>query len=119
MKYNFIILLISILFLESCNNRNNTNFKTNKIENQTNTVINRIEVLKNDTRKNKIDDYFKKKYKKRQFNGNILFAENGKIILHKSYGYANLKTKEKLTKNHSFQLASVSKPFTAIAILHV
>ena len=119
MKYNFIILLISILYLESCNDRNNTNFKTNKIENHTNTVNNNIEVLKNDTRKNKIDDYFNKKYKKRQFNGNILFAENGKIISHKSYGYANLKTKEKLTKNHSFQLASVSKPFTAVAILQL
>ena len=119
MKYNFIILLISILYLESCKDRNNTNFKTNKIENHINTVNNSIEVLKNDTRKNKIDDYFNKKYKKKQFNGNILFAENGKIISHKSYGYANLKTKEKLTKNHSFQLASVSKPFTAVAILQL
>ena len=28
MKYNFIILIISILYLESCIDRNNTNFKT-------------------------------------------------------------------------------------------
>ena len=53
------------------------------------------------------------------FNGNILFAENGQIISHKSYGYANLKTKEELTKDHSFQLASVSKPFTSVATLQL
>ena len=119
MKYNFIIFVISILCLESCNNNNNINFKTSKIIDHTNTIENSIEVLKNDERENKIDDYFRRKYKKRQFNGNILFAEDGKIITHKSYGYANLKTKEELTENHSFQLASVSKPFTSVAILQL
>ena len=119
MKYNFIIFVISILCLESCNDNNNINFKTSKIIDHTNTIENSIEVLKNDERENKIDDYFRRKYKKRQFNGNILFAEDGKIITHKSYGYANLKTKEELTENHSFQLASVSKPFTSVAILQL
>ena len=119
MKYNFIIFVISILCLESCNDNNNINFKTSKIIDHTNTIENSIEVLKNDTRENKIDDYFSRKYKKRQFNGNILFAQDGKIITHKSYGYANLKTKEELTENHSFQLASVSKPFTSVAILQL
>lgn len=119
MKYNFIIFVISILCLESCNDNNNINFKTSKIIDHTNTIENSIEILKNDERENKIDDYFSRKYKKRQFNGNILFAEDGKIITHKSYGYANLKTKEELTENHSFQLASVSKPFTSVAILQL
>tara|TARA_B100001093_G_scaffold11156_1_gene10321 strand:- start:4275 stop:5483 length:1209 start_codon:yes stop_codon:yes gene_type:complete len=119
MKYNFIIFVISILCLESCNDNNNINFKTSKIIDHTNTIENSIEVLKNDARENKIDDYFSRKYKKRQFNGNILFAQDGKIITHKSYGYANLKTKEELTENHSFQLASVSKPFTSVAILQL
>ena len=32
---------------------------------------------------------------------------------------ANLKTKEELTKDHSFQLASVSKPFTSLATLQL
>jgi CubicO group peptidase (beta-lactamase class C family) len=119
MKYNFIIFVISILCLESCNDNNNINFKTSKIIDHTNTIENSIEVLKNDARENKIDDYFSRKYKKRQFNGNILFAQDGKIITHKSYGYANLKTKEEFTENHSFQLASVSKPFTSVAILQL
>ena len=48
-----------------------------------------------------------------------MFAENGGVIIEKSYGYANLKTKEKLTEKHSFQLASVSKIFTSLAILQL
>ena len=119
MKYNFIILVISILFLKSCENSNDVNYKTTKNVDHSTTIRKSIELLKTDARQNKIDDYFSGKYKRKQFNGNILFAENGKIISHKSYGYANLKTKEKLTENHSFQLASVSKPFTSVAILQL
>ena len=119
MKYNFIILVISILFLKSCENSNDVNYKTTKNVDHSTTIRKSIELLKTDARQNKIDDYFSRKYKRKQFNGNILFAENGKIISHKSYGYANLKTKEKLTENHSFQLASVSKPFTSVSILQL
>ena len=119
MKYNFIILVISILFLKSCDNSNDVNYKITKNVDHSTTIEKSIELLKTDARQNKIDDYFSRKYKRKQFNGNILFAENGKIISHKSYGYANLKTKEKLTENHSFQLASVSKPFTSVAILQL
>ena len=119
MKYNFIILAISILFLESCDNSKDVNYKTTENIDHSTTIRRSIELLKTDTRQNKIDDYFSRKYIRKQFNGNILFAENGKIISHKSYGYANLKTKEKLTENHSFQLASVSKPFTSVAILQL
>ena len=119
MKYNFIILVISILFLKSCENSNDVNYKTTKNVDHSTTIRKSIELLKTDARQNKIDDYFSRKYKRKQFNGNILFAENGKIISHKSYGYANLKTKEKLTENHSFQLASVSKPLTSVAILQL
>ena len=119
MKCNFIILVISILFLKSCENSNDVNYKTTKNVDHSTTIRKSIELLKTDARQNKIDDYFSRKYKRKQFNGNILFSENGKIISHKSYGYANLKTKEKLTENHSFQLASVSKPFTSVAILQL
>ena len=119
MKYNFIILVISILFLKSCENSNDVNYKTTKNVDHSTTIRKSIELLKTDARQNKIDDYFSRKYKRKQFNGNILFAENGKIISHKSYGYANLETKEKLTENHSFQLASVSKPLTSVAILQL
>ncbi len=66
-----------------------------------------------------LDTFFHNRFSKKNFNGNVLFAKKGRIILKKSYGYANLKTKDSLTLNHTFQLASASKPFTAIAILQL
>ncbi len=46
-----------------------------------------------------------------------MVAENGKIIFQKSYGYANFDTKQLLNDSSVFELASVSKQFTATAIL--
>jgi CubicO group peptidase (beta-lactamase class C family) len=52
-----------------------------------------------------------------KFNGNILIAEKGKVIYKKSFGFSNETTKEKLNENSIFELASVSKQFTAMAIV--
>lgn len=51
-----------------------------------------------------------------EFNGNILIAEKGNVIFEKSYGFAELSTKRLLNTNSIFELASVSKQFTAMAI---
>jgi len=52
-----------------------------------------------------------------KFNGCILVAENGKIIYQKALGFADAEQKEKLTLNPAFRLASVSKQFTAAAVM--
>ena len=52
-----------------------------------------------------------------KFNGCILAAENGTIIYQNAMGIADADQKEKLTLNHSFRLASISKQFTAMAIM--
>ncbi len=54
---------------------------------------------------------------KYRFNGTVLVAKQGEVIFKKAQGYSNFKTKEPLTENTSFQLASVSKQFTAMAIM--
>ncbi len=51
------------------------------------------------------------------FNGNVLVAKNGKIIYQKSFGLANYDTGDKLNDSSLFELASVSKQFTAMAIM--
>lgn len=53
------------------------------------------------------------------YNGNILVAAGGKKVSAASIGYANLDTKEKLTEASVFNLASVSKQFTAVGILRL
>lgn len=65
----------------------------------------------------KLDSLFVELHKKKNFNGNILIAEKGKIIYKNSFGLANEQTKEKLNENSIFELASVSKQFTAMAIV--
>lgn len=68
----------------------------------------------------KISDFFRRQGKLGKFNGVVLFAEKGKVIYKEAFGFADFKSKTKLNIDSKFQLASVSKTFTAtaIAILH-
>ncbi len=51
------------------------------------------------------------------FHGNVLIAENGAIIYQKSFGKANWATGAGLNSESIFELASVSKQFTAMGIM--
>ena len=66
---------------------------------------------------NRIDSFLKLSQRYYGFNGNVLVAHNAEVILKKSYGYSSFPEKEELTDTSAFQLASVSKQFTAVAIL--
>ncbi len=63
-----------------------------------------------------IEEIFRKK-RLAGFNGNVLIAQKGVVLYKKSYGYAHLREKDTLRTDHAFQLASLSKPFTAVAVL--
>ena len=64
-----------------------------------------------------LDTLFKNKVKLAGFNGCVLVAQKGQVIYKNSFGFSNFKTKDSLKINSAFQLASVSKTFTATAIL--
>jgi CubicO group peptidase (beta-lactamase class C family) len=64
-----------------------------------------------------IDSVITAAYNEGMLNGNVLIAEKGRIIYNRSFGFANETTKEKLNENSVFGLASVSKQFTAMAIV--
>ena len=66
---------------------------------------------------NKIDSILTVCNKIYGFNGNVLVSNDQSIIFEKSFGYANIRNKEKLNKESLFQLASISKQFTAMAIM--
>jgi CubicO group peptidase (beta-lactamase class C family) len=55
-------------------------------------------------------DYFR-------FNGNAMVIKNGKIIYQQSLGYADYDSKRPLNDSSVFELASVSKQFTAMGIM--
>lgn len=64
-----------------------------------------------------IDNLLNSLYNVKKINGNFLIAEKGKVIFKKSFGIANEETKQLLNENSIFEIASVSKQFTAMAIM--
>lgn len=65
----------------------------------------------------KLDETFTRFNKRHDFHGSVLVAHKGKVIFKEHYGMANFKAKKKIDDDSRFQLASVSKQFTAAAIL--
>lgn len=63
-----------------------------------------------------LDSLLQKNFEAGKFHGNVLVAEKGKIVYQASFGKANEETGEKITEKSVFELASVSKQFTAMAI---
>lgn len=58
----------------------------------------------------KLDSLFKSLQKKNGFNGTVLFAEKGRVVFEKAYGYSDLiKRKNPLETDSRFELAS-SRP---------
>ena len=53
------------------------------------------------------------------FNGGVIVIQKGHVVYQRSAGYANFETGTPNTETTPFNLASVSKPFTAIAILQL
>ncbi|MDR6967081.1 CubicO group peptidase (beta-lactamase class C family) [Flavobacterium arsenatis] len=68
---------------------------------------------------NQLDSLFNHLYASEEFNGNVLVAEQGNVIYENSFGLANEGTKEKLNIETVFELASVSKQFTAMGIVQL
>src|SRR6478672_5201631 len=58
-------------------------------------------------------------HKKYGFNGNILVAKKGKILYEKAIGWADYLHRDSLKINSEFELASLSKTFTGVAILQL
>lgn len=67
----------------------------------------------------KLAAFFKRLEKTRQFSGNVLVAENGKVIFRGSFGYADFKNRLPNQVSTSFPIASISKTLTATAILQL
>ncbi len=67
--------------------------------------------------RHKLDLLLKRINKRHDFNGAVLVAKNEKILYSNQIGIADFKKKAPLKKESVFQLASVSKQFTAAAIM--
>jgi len=73
--------------------------------------------LKISEKKKVIENYLDTFTQNTSFNGGFLVAYKGKVIFENVFGMANKAKNEKLSLKSRFQLASVSKQFTATAIM--
>lgn len=108
LQYLFFLLLFSSCTLNNNSNEiKKSNFKFRSLTKK---------------EKNKYTHYANEIYQQllgNHFNGSILVAKNGEIILEHYKGIYNISNGEPITVNTPFHIASISKTFTAMAILRL
>jgi CubicO group peptidase (beta-lactamase class C family) len=65
----------------------------------------------------RVDEYLKTAVSAGKFSGSVLLARDGKVILSKGYGMASLELMASNTPQMEFRIGSLSKQFTAMAIM--
>ncbi|MCX6190413.1 MAG: serine hydrolase [Bacteroidetes bacterium] len=104
----------------SCNNNTEKKAKT-KTETDFKTEVDTLALIAKqidaELKHQQLDTLYKNKAYLRGFNGNVLVAQQGVIIYQKCFGYCNYESKDSLNLDTKFQIASLSKTFTAVAIL--
>jgi len=63
-----------------------------------------------------IDSLLNSRYKQDEPGIAVLVAKNGEIVFRKSFGMANMELNIPILPTHVFKIASITKPFTALAI---
>lgn len=66
-----------------------------------------------------IADFVQKLHKKYGFNGNVLVAKEGKILYQRAIGWADYLHRDSLKIKSEFELASITKTFTGVAIMQL
>jgi len=67
----------------------------------------------------KVDEYINAYVKMGKFSGSVLIARDGKILVSKGYGMANLEHDVPNTPQTKFRLGSITKQFTSMAIMQL
>lgn len=103
---SLITVTVMIFLLVSCENVSDKTTQNKNITDKT-----KFEKVQKE-----LNDYLDKYYKD-TFSGSILVASEGKILASKSYGMADYENGIPNTPKTSFNLASVTKQFTAMGIM--
>jgi len=89
----------------------------NPIEEEKSIIIEHFSDKETEKVSHKLDLLLQRINKRHDFHGSLLVAKNGKIVYNNQVGYKDFRKKEQLNEESVFQLASVSKQFTAAAIM--
>lgn len=66
-----------------------------------------------------IDSLMKRSNQIGVFNGNVLVSKNNKIIYNASFGFTDATKSNKLTTDYRFNIGSITKEFSAVALLQL
>jgi CubicO group peptidase (beta-lactamase class C family) len=109
----FLIIPLIILFA-ACGDSTAVAVKDSSLADSTDYIRKLIDA---DRKAHSLDTFFRSRFRDGVFSGCVLVAERGQILFSEAYGWENHEKRDSLTLESSFQLASVSKQFTAAAIL--
>jgi CubicO group peptidase (beta-lactamase class C family) len=125
LKYFIILFILVLSSFILTSKSDNTELKTNLTAVKKDSVVAKDSIIiikkfsasktKNIT--HKLDSLLKRINKRHDFHGSILVAQKGKVIYQNQVGTADFRKKKSLDKESVYQLASVSKQFTAASIL--
>ncbi|MCB2219468.1 MAG: beta-lactamase family protein [Bacteroidetes bacterium] len=111
-----IVIVIFIVFISGKKSTTSgTTFKPVYIAGQE--VVHRVDEIYQAQYAEELSERFKRLNKRGVFNGTVLYGENDQIVFEGAYGYRDFKKRDTMTIQSKFQLASVSKMFTAAAIM--
>lgn len=127
-KYFFLLFIAgSLVFAQSCNNsttKNNTHRsetfedRVNKTLPSAKELVKIAEEIDAENKTASIDMFFQNRVKA-GFNGALLVEQKGVLLYKNIHGLSNFQQKDSLTFESTFQLASISKIFTGIAVLQL
>lgn len=92
---------------------------TDPSESATATVPTGVENGEGDPRVPQLQSYLDNLSKTSQFMGTVLIAEGGEILLNNGYGLADIETRRSNTQQTQLRIGSLTKQFTAAAILRL
>ncbi|MFV8357775.1 serine hydrolase domain-containing protein [Flavobacterium sp. XS1P32] len=66
-----------------------------------------------------LNNFFSTLSKNNLFNGSVLISKSGEKVFSNFYGFSNIEKQEKISDKSQFPIASITKTFTATAILQL
>ncbi len=111
------IIIVSIFLFSSCNSQEEKKVPVVTLPHHN--FFRPLSDLEKLNYHNSIEPFYDKHIKKTGFSGAVLIAKNGEIVFEDYQGFIDQKTKEPITAHTPFHLASVSKTFTGMTVLHL
>lgn len=109
--------LLVLLFCISCSSAEKKTKQQRTVEDDKSDSL--LLIYNSKDANSQIDAFMKKLHKTRGFNGNVLVAKKGKILYQNAIGWADYLHRDSLDITSKFELASVTKPMTGIAVLQL